>query len=75
MLIAYTIANKTSAFLFLVNSPKIISKIARESKLNLRKVFKEAEKNLLVIIFINKINLIAPKHNKTSSKVKRCVVL
>ena len=54
------VANETGA-LFLINGPKIMSKMARESESNLRKAFKEAEKNSPAIIFVDEIDSIAPK--------------
>jgi transitional endoplasmic reticulum ATPase len=60
-LMAHAVANKTSAFFFLINGPKIMSKMAHESESNLCKAFKEAEESLPAIIFINEINSIAPK--------------
>jgi SpoVK/Ycf46/Vps4 family AAA+-type ATPase len=53
-------------------SPEIMSKLAGESESNLRKVFQEAEKNAPSIIFIDEIDSIAPKRDKT--QVKRLVV-
>jgi hypothetical protein len=45
--------------------PEIMSKLAGESESNLRKVFVEAEKNAPAIIFIDEIDSIAPKRDKT----------
>lgn len=42
-----------------------MSKLAGESESNLRKVFVEAEKNAPAIIFIDEIDSIAPKRDKT----------
>jgi SpoVK/Ycf46/Vps4 family AAA+-type ATPase len=42
-----------------------MSKLAGESESNLRKVFVEAEKNAPSIIFIDEIDSIAPKRDKT----------
>jgi ATP-dependent 26S proteasome regulatory subunit len=42
-----------------------MSKLAGESEGNLRKVFVEAEKNAPAIIFIDEIDSIAPKRDKT----------
>lgn len=42
-----------------------MSKLAGESEGNLRKVFTEAEKNAPAIIFIDEIDSIAPKRDKT----------
>ena len=61
---AWAVANKTGAFFFLINGPEIMSKMASKSEKNLGKAFEEAEKNSPVIIFINEIDSIAPKHEK-----------
>lgn len=42
-----------------------MSKLAGESESNLRKAFEEAEKNAPAIIFIDEIDSIAPKREKT----------
>src|SRR5216683_1415982 len=63
-LMARAVANETGAFFFLINGPEIMSKMASESKSNLRKAFEEAEKNSPTIIFIDEINSIAPKREK-----------
>ena len=47
-----------------------MSKLAGESESNLRKAFEEAEKNAPAIIFIDEIDSIAPKREKT--QVKHC---
>ena len=44
-LFARAIANETSVLFFLINCPKILSKIASECKANLRKAFVEVERN------------------------------
>ncbi len=65
-LIAKAVANETGAFFFLINGPEIMSKLAGESESNLRKAFEEAEKNSPAIIFIDEIDSIAPKREKTN---------
>jgi len=60
-LMAQAVANETGAFFFLINGPEIMSKMAGEGESNLRKAFEEAEKNPPAIIFIDEIDLIAPK--------------
>lgn len=60
-------ANETGAFFFLINGPEIMSKLAGESESNLRKAFEEAEKNAPAIIFIDEIDSIAPKREKTQA--------
>jgi transitional endoplasmic reticulum ATPase len=73
-LIARAVANETGAFFFLINGPEIMSKMAGESESNLRKAFEEAEKNAPSIIFIDEIDSIAPKREKTNGEVERRIV-
>merc|ERR1719194_257203 len=73
-LIARAVANETGAFFFLINGPEIMSKMAGESESNLRKAFEEAEKNAPSIIFIDEIDSIAPKREKTQGEVERRIV-
>jgi len=73
-LIARAIANETGAFFFVINGPEIMSKLAGESESNLRKAFEEAEKNAPAIIFIDEIDAIAPKREKTNGEVERRIV-
>lgn len=73
-LIARAVANETGAFFFLINGPEIMSKLAGESESNLRKAFEEAEKNSPSIIFIDELDSIAPKREKTQGEVERRIV-
>jgi len=73
-LIARAIANETGCFFFVINGPEIMSKLAGESESNLRKAFEEAEKNSPAIIFIDEIDAIAPKRDKTQGEVERRIV-
>ncbi|XP_031567979.1 transitional endoplasmic reticulum ATPase [Actinia tenebrosa] len=73
-LMARAVANETGAFFFLINGPEIMSKLAGESESNLRKAFEEAEKNAPAIIFIDEIDAIAPKRDKTHGEVERRIV-
>ncbi len=66
-------ANETGAFFFLINGPEIMSKLAGESESNLRKAFEEAEKNSPAIIFIDEIDSIAPKREKTQARARRLI--
>lgn len=54
--------------------PEIMSKMAGESESNLRKAFEEAEKNSPAIIFIDELDAIAPKRDKTHGEVERRIV-
>ncbi|OII75677.1 transitional endoplasmic reticulum ATPase protein [Cryptosporidium andersoni] len=73
-LIARAVANETGAFFFLINGPEVMSKMAGEAEGNLRRAFEEAEKNSPAIIFIDEIDSIAPKREKTHGEVERRVV-
>ncbi|XP_075505003.1 cell division cycle protein 48 homolog isoform X2 [Primulina tabacum] len=73
-LIARAVANETGAFFFLINGPEIMSKLAGESESNLRKAFEEAEKNAPSTIFIDELDSIAPKREKTHGEVERRIV-
>merc|ERR1712156_1407471 len=73
-LMARAVANETGAFFFLINGPEIMSKLAGESESNLRKAFEEADKNSPAIIFIDEIDSIAPKREKTHGEVERRIV-
>lgn len=59
---------------FLILGPEIMSKLAGESESNLRKAFETAEKNAPAIIFIDEIDAIAPKREKTHGEVERRIV-
>ena len=63
---ARAVANETGAFFFLINGPEIMSKMAGESE--------EAEKNSPAIIFIDELDSIAPKREKTNGEVERRIV-
>lgn len=58
----------------MINGPEIISNNEGDAKENLRKAFEEAEKNAPAIIFIDEIDAIAPKREKTQGEVERRVV-
>lgn len=73
-LIARAVANETGAFFFLINGPEIMSKRSGEAEENLRKAFDEAEKNSPAIIFIDELDSIAPKRDKTNGEVERRIV-
>merc|ERR1711935_1287995 len=73
-LIGRAVANETGANFYLINGPEIMSKMAGESESNLRKAFEEAEKNAPAIIFIDEIDSIAPKREKTNGEVEKRIV-
>ena len=51
-----------------------MSKLAGESESNLRTAFEEAAKNAPAIIFIDELDAIAPKREKTQGEVERRIV-
>src|SRR5271170_2513703 len=51
-----------------------MSKMSGESESNLRKAFEECEKNSPAILFIDEIDAIAPKREKTHGEVERRIV-
>ncbi|KAJ0082088.1 hypothetical protein Patl1_10305 [Pistacia atlantica] len=73
-LLAKAIANETGCFFLCINGPEIMSGRAGESESNLRKAFAEAEEHAPSIIFIDEIDSIAPKREKTEGEVERRVV-
>ena len=73
-MIAKAVAAETGAFFFLINGPEVMSKMAGESEQNLRRAFEEAEKNSPAIIFIDELDAIAPRRDKTQGEVERRIV-
>lgn len=51
-----------------------MSKMAGDSEANLRRAFEEAEKNAPAIIFIDELDSIAPKRDKTNGELERRIV-
>ncbi|CAF1379985.1 unnamed protein product [Rotaria sp. Silwood1] len=74
-LIARAVANEIGAFLFLINGLEIVSKSAGESESNLPKTFEEAKKKVPAIIFIDKLDVIAPKREKRHDEIEHRIVL
>ena len=73
-LIGRAVANETGAFFFLLNGPEIMSQKTGDSEANLRKAFEEGEKNAPAIIFIDELDAIAPKREKTRGEGERMIV-
>lgn len=73
-MIARAVAAETGAFCFTINGPEVMSKMAGESEQNLRRAFDEAEKNAPAIIFIDEIDALAPRRDKTQGEVERRIV-
>ncbi|MBU4374717.1 MAG: AAA family ATPase, partial [Euryarchaeota archaeon] len=73
-LIARAVANETSAFFMHVNGPEIMHKFYGESEGKLREVFAQASTNAPSIVFIDEIDVIAPKREKILGDVEKRVV-
>ncbi len=73
-LIARAVANETSAFFMHVNGPEIMHKFYGESEAKLREVFAQASNNAPSILFIDEIDVIAPKREKILGDVEKRVV-
>ena len=73
-LIARAVASETSAFFMHVNGPEIMHKFYGESEGKLREVFAEASTHAPSIIFIDEIDVIAPKREKITGDVEKRVV-
>ncbi|CAF5117866.1 unnamed protein product, partial [Rotaria sp. Silwood1] len=52
-----------------------MSKFPGESEFNLRKAFEEAKKNAPAIIFIDELDVIAPKREKSHDEIEHPIVL
>ncbi|CAF4928912.1 unnamed protein product, partial [Rotaria sp. Silwood1] len=74
-LIARAVANETGAFFFLIHGPEIMSKLPGDSEFNLRKAFEETKNNAPAIIFIDELDVIAPKREKSHGEIEHPVVL
>ncbi|CAF3367609.1 unnamed protein product [Rotaria sp. Silwood1] len=74
-LIPRVVANETGAFFFLIHGSEIMSKFPGESEFNLRKAFEEAKKNAPAIIFIDELDVIAPKREKSHDEIEHPIVL
>lgn len=73
-LIARAIASETGAHCIVLNGPEIMSKHVGESEANLRRAFEKASKNAPAIIFIDEIDSIATKREKSPSELERRIV-
>ncbi len=68
-LIAEAIANESGAYFISVRGPELFSAYVGSSEENLKKVFKEAEKNAPSIIFFDEIDAIARKREDMESHI------
>jgi len=73
-LIARAVAHETEATFFAVNGPEIVHKFYGESEAHLRKIFDEATRRAPSIIFLDEIDAIAPRRERTVGDVEKRVV-
>ncbi len=73
-LIARAVAHETEANFFAVNGPEIVHKFYGESEAHLRKIFEEATRRAPSIIFLDELDAIAPRRERTIGDVEKRVV-
>ncbi|MBI4864181.1 MAG: CDC48 family AAA ATPase [Candidatus Riflebacteria bacterium] len=73
-LIARAVARETEAHFFSVSGPEIIHKFYGESEAHLREIFEKAAKSPPAIIFLDEVDAIAPKRDRTVGDVEKRVV-
>ncbi len=73
-LIARAIAQETEAEFFHINGPEIMQRHYGESEEKLRSIFEKAQKNAPAIIFLDEIDTLAPRREKTEGEVEKRIV-
>jgi len=73
-LIAKAVAQETQANFYHVNGPEIMQRHYGESEEKLRSIFEKAQSNAPAIIFLDEIDAIAPKREKTEGEVEKRIV-
>jgi len=73
-LLARAIKTEVGVYFKTLNGPEVMSKRSGESEAGLRKTFEEARENAPAIIFIDEVDAIAPKREKTQGEVERRIV-
>jgi len=73
-LIARAVAHETAANFYAVNGPEIVHKFYGESEAHLRKIFDEATRRAPSIIFLDELDAIAPRRERTVGDVEKRVV-
>ena len=66
--LAKAIANEINAKFLYINGPEIISSVYGETEANLRKTFEEAAKHLPSIVFVDELDVLAPKRGESGSQ-------
>lgn len=66
--LAKAIANEINAKFLYINGPEIISSVYGETEANLRKTFEEAARHLPSIVFVDELDVLAPKRGESGSQ-------
>ncbi|MBI3014704.1 MAG: AAA family ATPase [Candidatus Tectomicrobia bacterium] len=66
--LARAIANELEARFLYINGPDVVSSTYGETEANLRKIFHEASHHLPSIIFIDELDIIAPKRGESGTQ-------
>lgn len=72
--IARALAGEVGAFFLTISGPEIVDKLAGQAENNLRLAFEECEKKQRAILFIDEIDSIAPKRDKTQGELEKRIV-
>jgi len=73
-LIAKAVARETRAAFFPINGPEIMQRHYGESEEKLRSIFEKAQQNAPAIIFLDEIDSLAPRRDKTEGEVEKRIV-
>lgn len=73
-LLAKAVATESGANFIVLNGPEVMSRMAGETEANLRRVFEEASSMSPCLIFIDEIDSIATKREKTQGEVEKRLV-
>lgn len=72
--LARAVTNESDAEFFLINGPEIMGSAYGESEKALRDIFEQATQNAPSIIFIDEIDLIAPKRGQVTGEAEKRLV-
>lgn len=73
-LLARAAARETNSNLHAINGPEIIHRFYGESEAKLRGIFEDAAKNQPAIVFLDEIDALAPRRDRTTGDVEKRVV-
>jgi len=68
------VAQETQAQFYHINGPEIMQRHYGESEEKLRSIFEKAQGNAPAIIFLDEIDVLAPRREKTEGEVEKRIV-